>query len=355
MNQGISLTMLAQQIEASQGQQRDLLVPSPKQEMIVVGESTPVIDINGEGFFEPTDWAHGQIANRLAIPRAYYNRLHREDPALLATNVNRWLGADESTRLLRIEGQELRADLSDRYKRIDHPVVLRESLEAISALDEKAVVLSSGITPQRMALKVLFPEITGEVKPGDPIHPGFMVSNSEVGGGSFSVQGFFFRDFCLNGCVFGQNTLAEGIRRRHTGRRLVADVGHVVYQDDTIEAEAGLLAKQSRDIINAFARRDTFQQMLDVCQRAAQSKPVENPEAAVTELAKVVNLNEKERTSALINLIQDRDYSQWGVANAVTRIANETENYDRATELESIGSQILTMQLKQFDRIAIAA
>lgn len=59
--------------------------------------------------------------------------------------------------------------------------------------------------------------------------------------------------------------------------------------------------------------------------------------------------------AALVNLIEDKDYTKWGLANSVTKIANTTESYDLATELETLGSQILSMQLHQFNRIAEAA
>ena len=163
------------------------------------------------------------------------------------------------------------------------------------------------------------------------------------------MTGFFYRDFCENGCVFGRQDLAQAVRRRHTGGKLQMADGYGIWQDDTLAAEAQMLAKQARDVVNVFSNEGEFERVLSVCETVA------NPEKAVEVLAKEVSLNESERMAALVNLIEDKDYTKWGLANAVTKIANTTENYDRATELETLGSQILTMQLNQFNRIKEAA
>jgi hypothetical protein len=41
--------------------------------------------------------------------------------------------------------------------------------------------------------------------------------------------------------------------------------------------------------------------------------------------------------------------------NAVTNLANDTESYDRATELEFLGGQVLDLNPSQWERIAVAA
>lgn len=354
MNSGKQIREMAAAIDEAQARQKDMLVPSKNMEMMAIA-GRPVIDIEGHAFVAPTDWAHGQIGQHLGIPKAYYDRMRSEwDLDLFCENVNHWLDKDSSTRLVRLDGTDMRAFLSDRYKRIDHPVVLRQALEGLATVDN-VKILSSDVTAAKMYVKALFPGLEGEVKQGDVIHPGVCISNSEIGGGSFQVSGFFYRSYCENGCVFGRNDVAEAVHRRHTGRRLQMVDGYQIYQEDTLAAEAQALAMQTRDIVKTFSSEKGFGKMLSICQAAAKSDRVDNPEKAVEVLAKEVGLNDGERTSALINLIEDKDYTKWGLANAVTKIANTTENYDRATELESMGAEILTMQLRQFEKIKVAA
>jgi hypothetical protein len=72
-------------------------------------------------------------------------------------------------------------------------------------------------------------------------------------------------------------------------------------------------------------------------------------------LSKTVGLTQTEGESILERLIRKGDYSQYGMLNAVTNLANDTESYDRATELEFLGGQVLDLNPSQWERIAVAA
>lgn len=88
---------------------------------------------------------------------------------------------------------------------------------------------------------------------------------------------------------------------------------------------------------------------------ASDSSKVIKPPQAIKVLSKAYNFNETEKFSILENLIVDKDYSKWGVLNAVTKVANTTDDYDRASELENIGDQILTLNNSQWQEISEAA
>ena len=128
-----------------------------------------------------------------------------------------------------------------------------------------------------------------------------------------------------------------------------------VFQDDTLAAEADLLGRQTRDIVAAISSQDSLDKLLEPCRQAAETDPVEDPEASIQVLAKEYRLTDTERSRALINLIEDKDYTLWGVTNAITKLANDSENYSRSTELENLGSQLLTMSLRDWNRVRVAA
>jgi len=46
------------------------------------------------------------------------------------------------------------------------------------------------------------------------------------------------------------------------------------------------------------------------------------------------------------------DLSKWGLANAVTSLANEAEDYDRVVELERIGGKIVDLTPTEFKVLA---
>ena len=47
-------------------------------------------------------------------------------------------------------------------------------------------------------------------------------------------------------------------------------------------------------------------------------------------------------------LIEEADYTLYGLANAVTRYSQDVEDYDRASKLEEIGYTVLTMSPELF-------
>ena len=61
-----------------------------------------------------------------------------------------------------------------------------------------------------------------------------------------------------------------------------------------------------------------------------------------------------ERSSSsgiLDHLIRDGEFSLYGLANAVTRAAQDVESYDRSTAMESIGYSILSMSKTAWNRL----
>jgi hypothetical protein len=85
------------------------------------------------------------------------------------------------------------------------------------------------------------------------------------------------------------------------------------------------------------------------CERRIEADPVRVVEAMVRRLA----LTEGEKSSVLGHLIRGGDLSAWGLANAVTRTAEDAADYDRATELEAAGGRVL--ELPPSDWRALAA
>ena len=76
---------------------------------------------------------------------------------------------------------------------------------------------SCEVTPTHLYLKVVNRRLKAEVRVGDVVQAGFVVSNSEVGLGSLRVEPLVFRLVCKNGLIckdFAQ-------KKYHVGRRLM--------------------------------------------------------------------------------------------------------------------------------------
>lgn len=55
---------------------------------------------------------------------------------------------------------------------------------------------------------------------------------------------------------------------------------------------------------------------------------VEKPIRAVEEVSNVLSFNHQQSDSILKHCIQDNHFSRWGLANAVTRAAENASDYD---------------------------
>ena len=105
----------------------------------------------------------------------------------------------------------------------------------------------------------------------------------------------------------------------------------------------------------ALATPEFSQQMGDKLRAAANTPDVKEPVAAVQLAVKELELRESEGDSILETFIKDGDYSKWGLASAVTSVANNDDTtYERACELEDVGAQVLELNLNQWTRFVEA-
>ncbi|MCP4144862.1 MAG: DUF932 domain-containing protein [bacterium] len=344
----------------------DLLVPTGQVE-VIQDSGSPILTVGAGALelsrsFDITETAHAQIAARLKIPVKYYHRLMADHPDLLWAQVNELFKREPESRMLRTLDGKLRAFLSNSYRRLDNDIVLEHALPSIVQGDLETKLLSSNVTDKKMYMKVLFPDDRlaqeiGKTADGTPdiVRPGFILRNSEIGQGSLSIDGFFYRSFCENGCHFGGiNTM--NFKRSHLGGRLIEGVDYSIMSDETRAAEDKALVSQTADVMRALASPELAQKMGDKLRATKDTTLVVNPVDAIEVLAKDVGLRQDEKDSVLESFIKDRDYSLWGAVNAVTEQANNSEtcSYDRATELEEIGGKMLSMGGRQWDKIALA-
>jgi hypothetical protein len=75
----------------------------------------------------------------------------------------------------------------------------------------------------------------------------------------------------------------------------------------------------------------------------------------VTFARKKFNLTEGEGNSILKHLIEGGDLTAYGLFNAVTRSAQDSEDYDRASELEVLGGKLIELPKSQWQELARAA
>ncbi|MEI2804429.1 MAG: hypothetical protein V9G18_00285 [Albidovulum sp.] len=161
---GMNLVELAQEIVRRAGAKRDFVADTA--DMVFGGGA---LSVGGAGAFPLTDHAHGQIADRVGIPKRYYDRMRADAPALLAGNVNHWFQKRPERRMVRTLDGQARAFLSDRYHRIDNERIAEAVLPALLESGGHGAVVSCCVTDSKLYLEALFPRLEGEVRRGDPV------------------------------------------------------------------------------------------------------------------------------------------------------------------------------------------
>ena len=366
MKQGKTLTDLAAELERQHTTKRDFITDTRELELVPrlslkEGEASTAkpetlrLVKGGETLdFTPTKHTHRQIGSFLNIPAKYYDRMQAEASALLANNVNYWLRENPSERMLRTLDGKARAFLSNRYRRLDHFELLHAVMPVLSELKDDSgkglEMLSCDVTETKLYLKCVFPRIEAEVKKGDPVQSGIVISNSEIGQGALTVTPLVYRLVCLNGMVAPD----YGQRKYHVGRTNTGDEKtYELFTDETLEADDKAFWLKTRDIVRAAATHTTFERIVTVLQRSTEEQ-VEQPVKAVEELSNVLSFNQTETESILKHFMQDSDFSRWGLANAVTRTAEDIADYDRASELEEAGWKTLTLGTSDWQQVARA-
>ena len=350
MKAGRSLQEVMTELYDQNNAKRDFIAPAMGMRLMEDGRT---FEMNhptsgAKEVFDTTSLFHKQVASALNIPTKYYEAMQSQKPELLAENVNAWLADKPNSYMVRSlthpGGQTARALLSERYRRIDNLAVATSVLPMFAG-DTDYEVTSSEVTDNRLYLKIVSHKLEMEVRKGDIVQAGVMISNSEVGLGAVTVQPLVYRLVCLNGMVV--NDMGE--RRHHVGRQAKAlEDSFTLYSDETLEAEDKAFMLKLRDATRAAIDESRFGQIVGRLQES-MAIPITGKVQDVVELtAQNYGMNGDEQESIMKYLIEGGDLSLYGLSNAVTRASQDIASYDRATALESIGWQVATMPVAQW-------
>ncbi|NMZ97003.1 DUF932 domain-containing protein [Pseudomonas lundensis] len=353
MKTGRSMQSLALELDRQQRAKKDLVLSSSllRHQTNERGETWLLIpEATGEQRYGVTALACRQLAEKLHIPFPYFERMRATQPALLDCNVNTWLQGDERRLLRTLDGQ-VRAVLSDRYRRLDNYDLAHYVLPMLQQLPG-VQFLSVELTATRLYLKCVTPQREMEVAPGDIVQAGVVITNSEVGHGSLTVQPLLYRLLCSNGLIAVDRTL----RKTHLGRITAQDeVGVTVFQDDTLRADDRAFFLKVRDVVQDAVSELTFRQLAQRLQRTRGIPLLGNPVKSVDVLGQRYHLNEDECSGVLRYLIEGGELSGYGLVNAVTHYSQALDDYDRATEFEALGGKLIELPAQEWRQLAEAA
>jgi len=363
MKQGKNLQDLAAEIMRQAETKRDFIAPTTMTVAKPV-ENGIALEIGDKGEYPVGDIAHQQIATHTGIPTKYYDKMRREAPELLANNVNEWFKRYPAVRLNRtLDGRE-RANLSDKFQPFDNADFAEAVLPILAR--RKLHVQSCEITEKRLYIKAvdeqLFRDVPVGYKMGDGSHkifdtcaPAIILSNSEVGYGHLLAETGVYTQACTNLCLFAQG----GMKRRHIGARhqltdnLAAEDLDEILSSRTKQKIMEAVFLQIRDVVNsAFDERVIAKRVEQMAAAANAKLPAGRVEKVMELVQERFTLSEGERSDVFKHLIEGGQLNQYGLSNAITRSAQDAEDYDRATELEYLGGKVLELERKDWEVLA---
>jgi hypothetical protein len=358
MKQDLSLENFAHKMEHSRFNKVDVIASTKQLGMELPrfseekGLKLEVIRSNEPNLrYEINNHAHGQIATKLKIPMKFYDRLRTDHPDTLADVVTTLFDREPENRMIRVLDGTARAYLSDKFRiDMDNWDVANAALPILQCVPD-IQIKSLSVTDTRMYIKALFPRIKGSVGLNDPVQAGIVISNSEVGCGSLRVEPLIYRLSCLNGMIS-----ATMLKKFHVGARHgMSDETYAVLTQEARDKSAEAMRLIIRDVVKAATDAADFAMRVKELEIATQNKIEGDVPKAVEVLGNRLNLTHGEQSSVLRHLIEGGDLSQYGMANAVTRTASDLSDYDRVTELERFGGNVIDLVPSQWQEVALAA
>ncbi len=339
MKQGKTLKDLGAELQRQREARQDFITDTRHLEFQADddGKATIKLDIKGNHhIFGVCELAHKQIANRLQIPYRYYQKMQFERPELLQENVNTWLHFAPERRMIRTLDGKVRAFLSDRYRRLDNLELCAAVIPIIREMSG-AKINSCDVTDNHMYLKVVNKRMKAEVVVGDVVQAGFVISNSEVGLGSVKVEPLVYRLVCKNGLIMKDYSQ----KKYHVGRHIKGDSACELYSDATLQADDKAFFMKVKDTVRVAVDEAKFMTTVDKLRETMNIPLNNNPVEEVEVLADRFMLTEAERGDVLRQLFIGGNNSRYGLLNAVTAASQLSDSYERATELERIGGELL--------------
>ncbi|MER6913956.1 DUF932 domain-containing protein [Streptomyces sp. NPDC000594] len=303
-----------------------------------------------DGTYRPTTVADEGIASKLGIPLAYLRRMRADKVDLYDANVMGWLAEDPSRKfLLRAftgpQGGEgvLRAFLSDSYKMIDNFDVLLAALSGVRESGHGVRITGCDLTERRMIvrvesehIKVLAPSLlkgyrspfTGQTGDELPVvSAGFVIANSEVGAGAFTITPRITVKVCENGMTIQKDAL----RAVHLGAKL--DEGVIRWSGDTETKNLELITAQARDAVATFLDREYVENKLTQIEKDA-GRPLADPVKTIEVVSKKLKFTDSLRESIMGHFVTGGQNTAGGIMQAITATAQTLTDADAAFELE---------------------
>ena len=288
-----------------------------------------------------------QVASRLGIPGAYILALLQGEDwqkklgyQIMNTH-NGW--TDRNRVLVRAVGSEVRAFLSDQYRRLDSEMIFGTHIDAIY---EKGGKLSDGyMSDTRVLIESIYPrpiEIITEKNGTILIAFGTRLISSDYGHGALELRSFILQGVCLNGMV------RESILREiHLGARLPDNLG---LSQETYKLDSMTMASAVKDWTqNLYSSEVIKERMLEIKAATEITVDVNQMLTSLKGLNKLMK-GECDEIGKILMKNDPNDGVQgestlWKLTQGITAYAN-TVDEERRIDLQEIAGELFKKAIK---------
>ncbi|MFJ4748877.1 DUF932 domain-containing protein [Streptomyces albogriseolus] len=315
-----------------------------------------------DGIYRPTAVADEGIADKLRIPLAYLRRMRTGNVPLLDENVNAWLRQEPDRRFMlrafRGEGGPgrpaegvARALLSDSYKLMDNFDLLLAALDGVKQSGHPTRVTGCDLTDRRMYVRVESEAVAVQAREllrgyrspfdgrtGDElpmISAGFVITNSEVGAGAYSITPRAVIQVCRNGLTMSKDVM----RAVHLGGK--QDEGVISWSGQTQRKTLELITSKTTDAVRTFLSREYIEAKLSEVEEAA-GKRLTEPTKTIEHVTKTLSIGTEAKDMILAHFVQGGQMTAGGVMHAITSTAQTLTDADQAAALEALAVPALT-------------
>jgi len=313
-------------------------------------------------------WLHGQRSETLTDNGLHHAVIH---PADTRSFLFRAFRTDE--------GGIMRGLLSDKYAIIDNLDVLLAVLDGVQEAGVEIAIDGCDLSEQRMHVRIAVPEVQvmapvlfenyrspfgqgRDVRVGngggwdidsarraaaregrayapgqEPIvFGGFVIDNSELGGGAFGLTPRGIAKICRNGLELP----LDAAKTVHLGSRL--EEGVVAWSPETRDRQLALIKSKTVDTVKTFVSAEFWQAKVNELEAKA-GKPVEDPQKTITAVGKALRYTETQTDAILRHFVLGGQLTSGGIFNAITSVAQTIEDPDVAADMESSAVKALDL------------
>ncbi|AZP14700.1 DUF932 domain-containing protein [Streptomyces aquilus] len=315
-----------------------------------------------DGIYRPTAVADEGIADKLRIPLAYLRRMRAENVPLLDENVNAWLREEPERRFMlrafrsddsgAMPGEGVaRALLSDSYKLMDNLDMLLAALDGVQQSGHPTRITGCDLSDRRMYVRVESEAVAIQARAllrgyrspfdgrsGDElpmISAGFVITNSEVGAGAYTITPRAVIQVCRNGLTQTKDVM----RAVHLGGK--QDEGVVSWSGQTQRKTLELITSKTTDAVRTFLSQEYVEAKVHEMEAAA-SRTLAEPTKTIEHVTKTLSINTETKDRILAHFIRGGQMTAGGVMQAVTSTAQTLTDADQAATLEALALPALT-------------